>query len=122
MQILIFSTKDVHIRPSSCGRRQTVCGLTHTGPIGRQLKARGALAAVAAWNVDTVGIALAQVVPAVAFINICTGGREKERTSITSSIAVWLEHAGGCGQQDKKKHNSSILALLQFRLSLAGSG
>lgn len=44
----------------------------HTGPAGGQFEAWRALAAVAAWNVDTVGVALAQVVPAVALINIFT--------------------------------------------------
>lgn len=51
-------------------------GLTHAGPVGRQLKAGRALAAVAARNVDAVGVALAQVVAAVAFIDVCAGGRE----------------------------------------------
>lgn len=44
----------------------------HTGPTGGQFEAWRALAAVAAWNVDTVGVALAQVVPAVTLINIFT--------------------------------------------------
>lgn len=44
----------------------------HTGPAGGQFEACRALAAVAAWNVDTVGIALAQVVPTVTLINIFT--------------------------------------------------
>lgn len=43
-----------------------------TGPTGGQFEAWRALAAVAAWNVDTVGVALAQVVPAVTLINIFT--------------------------------------------------
>lgn len=43
-----------------------------TGPAGRQLEALRALAAVAARNVDAVGVALAQVVPAVTLIDIFT--------------------------------------------------
>lgn len=109
-------------------------GLTHAGPVGRRLKSGRALAAVAARNVDAVGVALAQVVSAVAFIDVCAGGREKknnkERTSIRRPITVCLEHAGVSEQQDNgkkkkkelKKHNGSVLALLQFRLSLAASG
>lgn len=43
-----------------------------TGPARRQLKTWGAFTAVAAWDVDTVGVSLAQVVPAVTLINIFT--------------------------------------------------
>lgn len=110
-------------------------GLTHAGLVERRLKAGRALAAVAARNVDAVGVALAQVVSAVAFIDVCAGGREKknnnkERTSIRRPITVCLEHAGVSEQQDNgkkkkkelKKHNGSVLALSQFRPSLAASG
>lgn len=70
--------------PSKAGQTR---GLTNTGPVGGQFEAWRALAAVAAWDVDTVGIALAQVVPTVTLINICTTG-EKERTSFMGSITV----------------------------------
>lgn len=45
-------------------------GLTHAGPAGGQLEAWRALAAVAPWDVDTVGVALAQVVSAVTLVDI----------------------------------------------------
>lgn len=54
-------------------------GLTHTGPVGRQLKAGRALAAVAARNVDAVGVSLAQVVSTVTFIDVCAGGGRRRR-------------------------------------------
>lgn len=56
--------------------------LTHTGPARGQFEAWRALAAVAAWNVDTVGVTLAQVVPTVALINIYTGGGKRETVDI----------------------------------------
>lgn len=78
-------------------------GLTHTGPAGRQLEAWRALAAVAARNVDTVSVALAQVVPAVTFINIYTGGREKKRVDIHHRAHNCLvrarSHLWAAGQQ-----------------------
>lgn len=43
-----------------------------TGPTWRKFETWGAFTAVAAWDVDTVGVSLAQVVPAVTLINIFT--------------------------------------------------
>lgn len=43
-----------------------------TGAARRQFETWGAFTAVAAWDVDTVGVSLAQVVPAVTLINIFT--------------------------------------------------
>lgn len=67
----------INVRPS---------GLTGTGPARRQFESRGAFTAVAAWDVDTVGISLAQVVPAVTLINICTGGRRRETVEINHRL------------------------------------
>lgn len=49
-------------------------GLTHAGPVGRQLEARRALAAVAARNVKTVGVTLAKVVSAAALVDVYRAG------------------------------------------------
>lgn len=65
-------------------------GLTHTGPVRRQLEAGRALAAVAARNVDTVGVTLAQVVSAATLIDVYRGGGGggRDRTSFTDRITV----------------------------------
>lgn len=63
------------------------CGLTHTGPVGRELEARRALAAVAARDVDAVGVALAQVVSAAALIDVYRGGGG-DGPSVTGPITV----------------------------------
>lgn len=68
--------------------------LTHTGPAGGQFEAWWALAAVAAWNVDTVGVALAQVVPAVTLINIYTGGRKRRTVDINHRLHCCPDRAG----------------------------
>lgn len=49
-------------------------GLTHTCPAGGELIAGRALAAVVPGDVDALGVALAQVLATVAFVNVC---REK---------------------------------------------
>lgn len=49
-------------------------GLTHAGTVGRQLEARRALAAVAARNVDAVGVTLAKVVSTAALIDVYRAG------------------------------------------------
>lgn len=46
-------------------------GLTEAGSAGRQLEAGRTLAAVAAGDVDAVSVVLAQVVAAVALVDIC---------------------------------------------------
>lgn len=48
----------------------TVSPLTHTSPTWRQLVPLGALAAVAASDVDAVGVLLAGVLPAGALIHV----------------------------------------------------
>lgn len=67
-------------------------GLTHAGPVRRQLEPRRALAAVAARNVNTVGVPLAKVVPAAALVDVYG----KTRTSITGPATVrWCSWTGG---------------------------
>lgn len=46
-------------------------GLTEAGSAGRQLESSRTLAAVAAGDVDAVGVSLAQIVAAVALVDIC---------------------------------------------------
>lgn len=65
--LLTSATQSLYLTPARSVRQAR---LTHTGPTGGQFEAWRALAAVAAWNVDTVGVALAQVVPTVTLINI----------------------------------------------------
>ena len=48
----------------------TATRLTHARSAGGELEAGRALAAVTAGNVDAVSVALAQVVPAVALVDI----------------------------------------------------
>ena len=69
-------------------------GLTQAGPARGQFEAWRALAAVAAWNVDTVGVALAEVVPAVTLIDIYTGGRKRETVDINHRLHNCLVRAG----------------------------
>lgn len=45
--------------------------LTHAGSARRQLVSSRAFAPVAAWDVDAVSIALAEVLSTAAFINVC---------------------------------------------------
>lgn len=97
----------------------TQCGLTQTGPAGRQLEALRALAAVAAGNVDAVGVALAQVVPAVTLIDIYARGRRRETVGINHRLCNCLVRARR-QLADSRKHNSAILALIQYRQLLTG--
>lgn len=100
-----------------------LAGLTHTGPAGGQFEAWRALAAVAAWNVDTVGIALAQVVPTVTLINIYAGGRKRETIYINHRLHNCLVRAGSQLVDSRRENTTApFLALVQFRQSLAGSG
>lgn len=85
---------------------------THTSPTGGQFVAWRALATVTAWYVDTVGITLAQVVPTVALIDVCVGGRKRGTEDISDRLYNCLVRAA-CGQQERK-HNNAILALPQL--------
>lgn len=63
--------------------------LTHAGPVRRQLEAWRALAAVAARNVKTVGVALAQVVSTAALIDVYRarggrGGRQSQAPQLST--------------------------------------
>lgn len=44
--------------------------LTYTGPVGRELEASRTLAAVAAWAVDAVCVALTKVVTIAALVDV----------------------------------------------------
>lgn len=51
--------------------------LTYTGPVGGEFEAGRTLAAVAAGAVDTVRIALAQIVSIAALIDVCKSNRSR---------------------------------------------
>lgn len=51
--------------------------LTYTGPVGGELEAGRTLAAVAAWAVDAVCVALAQVVAIAALVDVCKSHRSR---------------------------------------------
>lgn len=84
--------------------------LTHTSPIGGQFVAWWALAAVAAWYVDTVGITLTQIVPTVTLIDIYARGRKREKVDISHRLSNCLVRAD-CQLVDSRRDTTMLFWL-----------
>lgn len=83
----LVTSLQINTQPMTANIRnlQTLIAI-YTGPVGGELEARRTLAAVAAWAVDAVRVALAQVVTIAALIDVFT---DQEQVVVTEACRAF---------------------------------